>query len=101
MTSPWTSRDAIITTPTRRSDLLVEEIDGEAILADPADGSTHRFNETALVVWRSCDGARPTRDIALELTKEYEVSLDEALDHVDQLMVLFAELGLLETPCHC
>jgi len=58
------------------------------------------MNQTALAVWRSCDGSKTTRQIARRLTEQYEVTRERALDHVEQLLVLFAEGQLLdsETP---
>ncbi len=96
----WTTREALITVPRRRDDVLVEELDGEAILSDPTDGAAHRLNQTALAVWNKLDGAATTREIAEGLTQTYEVEFEDALDHVEELLVLFAELNLLESPCH-
>ncbi|MBN1344897.1 MAG: PqqD family protein [Phycisphaerae bacterium] len=96
----WTHRHASIVVPRRRHDLIVEELDGQAILSDPVDGSTHRLNATALEVWRWCDGCRTTLQIADRLTARYEVEFEVALNHVDQLMASFAQLHLFEPPCH-
>jgi hypothetical protein len=96
----WTSRHANIVVPRRRHDLIVEELDGQAILSDPVDGSTHRLNATALEVWQWCDGRRTTRQIAERLTARYEVEYEIALNHVDELMASFAQLHLFETSCH-
>ncbi len=96
----WTSRQATIVIPRRRGDLIAEELDDEVILLDPQDGATHRLNATALDVWRRCDGQATTREVAAELTQTYEVTFETALDHVDQLLVSFAELGMLEDPCN-
>ncbi len=96
----WTSRDAVIVAPRRRDDLIPEELDGEVFLFDPQDGATHRLNPTALAVWRRCDGQTTTRQIAEQLTHTYDVGFDTALDHVDQLVASFAELRMLEEPCH-
>lgn len=96
----WTTREALITVPRRRDDVVMEELDGEAILSDPTDGAAHRLNQTALAVWAKLDGSTTTRQIAENLTQTYEVEFEDALDHVEELLVLFAELKLLESPCH-
>lgn len=95
--APWTSCEAQITAPARRADLSESELDGEGLLYDEATGQTHRLNQTALAVWRLCDGQRTTRDIAEVLTDAYEVEFDRALDHVEQILVRLAEAGLLNT----
>jgi len=92
----WTARAAAIAAPRRRADLVEDELDGEAILSDVRTGGIHRLNETALIVWRWCDGRTTTLQIARGLTRQYDVGLEIALDHVEQLLVLFAEAGLVE-----
>lgn len=92
----WTVRAGAIAAPRRRADLVEDELDGEAILSDVRTGGIHRLNETALIVWRWCDGRTTTLQIARGLTRQYDVGLEIALDHVEQLLVLFAEAGLVE-----
>lgn len=82
--------------PCRRENVVENELDGEAILFNPANGATHRLNETALAVWRQCDGRRSTRQMAEFLIDAYEVDPDIALQDVEQLVVVFAEADLLE-----
>ena len=80
-------------TPLRRDGLIVEELDGEAVLYDPRYGAVHRFNTVTLFVWDMCDGSHTTADIATRLTKVCEVHPDEALDSVQRVI---AELSILE-----
>ncbi len=89
-------RATAILAPCRRADLVEDDLDGEAILSDPRTGGIHRLNETALAVWRRCDGRTATTQIARHLTRRYDVGFEVALDHVEQLLVLFAETGLVE-----
>ncbi len=96
----WTQRDAHIVVPPRRNDVVAEALDGQIILSDPDDGATHRLNASATAVWQHCDGRTTTRQIAETITKEYDVDFDTALDHVEQVLVLLAELRMLESPCH-
>ncbi len=91
----WSSRTAAFVPPPRRPDIFENELDGEAILVDPRDGNTHRMNATALAVWRQCDGRATTREIAQEQVRRFEVEFDPALNHVEQLVALFAESHLL------
>lgn len=93
---PWTALEAELVAPPLRCDLIVEALDDQVVLSDPVDGAIHRLNQTALLVLRQCDGRTTTRQIARTLTQAYDVAFDAALDHVDQLMALFAELHLLD-----
>ena len=49
--------------PLRRDDIVLEELDGEAILYDPRYGAVHRFNAVTLFVWDLCDGSHTMTDI--------------------------------------
>ncbi|MCH7591686.1 MAG: PqqD family protein [Planctomycetes bacterium] len=91
----WTAQDVFIPPP-RRKDLLVEILDEEAILYDPATAQTHRLSRSALDVWQQCDSRRTTLDMARRQTQIYDVDQETALDHVEQLVALFAEAGLLD-----
>ena len=90
----WTTRDLFIPPP-RRIDLSVETFDGEALLSDPVTGQTHRLSQGALNVWQLCDGNRTTMALAHRQTEIFDIDFETALDHVEQLVALFAEAGLL------
>ena len=90
----WTARDLFIPPP-RRMDLSVEILDGEALLYDPVTGQTHRLSQGALNVWQQCDGNRTTKALALRQTEVFDIDFETALDHVEQLVALFAGAGLL------
>ena len=93
-THHWTSRKCAVVAPTRQKDVVVEDIDGEIVLCDRRNGKTYRLNETACAVWRCCDGRTTTRQIAGELTKDYKVDFDRALDDTEQVLVYIATAGL-------
>ena len=83
--------------PRRRSDVQESEIDHEVILFDPRTSGTYRFNRTAYSVWCQCDGTTPVERIGRTISELYGTDYDLALDHVDQLVTVFAETGLLES----
>ncbi len=74
---------------------MEELLDGEAVLFDPVNGSTYRLNQTALEVWRCCDGRATVEEIAQRQTEFYDVEYDTALDYVEQVLALFVESKLL------
>jgi len=91
----WTTRDARFFCPRRRDDIIQNEVDGEAILYDSRTDNTHRLNQTALAVWKRCDGAATTLQIAWQLVDAYDIQIETALDHVHELLAVFAESDLL------
>ena len=96
-TTHWTSRRARILAPKRREDVGIETIGDDRIVSDAQTGATHHLNATAAMVWSWCDGRTMTRAMARRLTQEFDVKLDDAQDHVDQLVSFFAASNLLET----
>ena len=81
--------------PIRSKDLTVHEFDDEALIYDPKTGDTHRLNETALFIWRRCDGVTDPVQIGQALTEAYDVSAADALDQVRRMIVEFDKLGLI------
>lgn len=93
----WTSCLCEIAVPVARDDVRQEVIDGQAILFDPSTSQTLRLNETALLVWQSCDGRSTLNEVATLLTHCYDVDLQTAQDHTEQLVACFASRNLFET----
>lgn len=90
------SLEESVALPLRKANVVDNDLDREAVLFNPATGATHRLNETARVVWRQCNGQTAARQIAERLSEDYDVDPETALQHVEQLIVVFAEAGLLE-----
>ena len=84
-------------TPPRRRPLADRVFDGEAVLYDAVTGQTHRLNQTALFVWRACDGERTTVAIARMLTEHYDVRFETAIEDVEQILAALAQADLLAT----
>ncbi len=95
----WTTQ-AVIVAPAPRRDVVEQELDAEVLLFDPQNGSTYRLNQTALAVWRACDGRASTHQIAKQLTETYDVDMETAFDHVEQLVMMFTDSQLLDLPGH-
>ncbi len=89
-----------MTAPRRREGVVPQVLDGEAVLFDPQSGCTHRMNQTALVVWRACDGKSTMSQLAGRLTQAYDVGPETALEDVEQLIAAFAQAGLVTEADH-
>ena len=93
LTAPKPDTDAA---PVRRADLVLEELDGEAILYDPRYGAIHRFNAATLFVWDMCDGSQAVEDMAHQLTQLSKVAPDKAMESVQRVISELRILDLLE-----
>jgi len=83
--------------PLRRADVVVHELDGEALLYDPVSMSTHRLNETGLSIWKQCDGGTSVETIYERLADQYEVSSSEAEKHVLRMVKELERQSLIHT----
>ncbi|MCH7591690.1 MAG: PqqD family protein [Planctomycetes bacterium] len=81
--------------PTRRDNIVVCELDGEAVLYDERSGAVHRFNETALTVWKACDGSRSAPAIARIIAGRYALDSNRARTEVDNVIRKLTAKGLL------
>ncbi|UCF34993.1 MAG: HPr-rel-A system PqqD family peptide chaperone [Phycisphaerales bacterium] len=84
--------------PACRTDVTLHELDGEALIFDATSGDTHRLNETAYFIWRTCDGTRDLTAIADALCDAYDVAREAAEEHVREIVTLLAERKLLVDP---
>ncbi len=75
-----------------------EEVIGEQLfLCDDSSGEVHMLNGGAAAVWLLCDGTRDLESIANEIASYFELPGQEALDQVQEAVVQFQEVGLLES----
>jgi len=71
----------------RHSGLVVQEMPGEVLVYDMDSNKAHCLNETAALVWRSCDGNNTVEDIvrSFERNAGAKVSEDLVWLAIDQL----------------
>jgi len=81
--------------PVRRSDVTIQELDGEALVYDPVTADTHRLNETAYFIWQACDGRMTAAHVAERLLESYDVAPKEATSHTNRLLGELLQRGLL------
>ena len=84
--------------PAKRTNLTVHELDNEALVFDATTGDTHRLNDTALFIWRHCDGRRTPDDITKCLIETYDVTPAQAIEHVERLLSKLQDRGLIVSP---
>lgn len=68
---------------------------GEGILVDLNTKKYYQLNETAMIVWKGLEQGKSTRDIAAEITSNYEVALDQATLSVERIVDNFQSYKLV------
>lgn len=84
--------------PIRRNDVIVRELDGEAIIYDQRYGTVHHFSELALLVWKKFDGTKTEEEIAEQAAQAKVVDAAKALTAIRQILRQFTKWHLLQTP---
>lgn len=78
-----------------RSDLAVENADGELIVLDKVAGKVHQLNASASFVWNCLDNGVAVRDIAQMLSEECKVERQTALEDVEKIIAQLKDLALI------
>jgi hypothetical protein len=75
--------DTSIKTPppprARKSQLVTQSLPDELLIYDLESHRAYCLNQTAALVWQSCDGRRTVEDLAQVLEKETGTAVDESL----------------------
>jgi hypothetical protein len=61
----------------RQEGLIVRELPDELLVYDLVRDKAHCLNQTAALVWKSCDGETPVARIAQRLERELKAPVDE------------------------
>lgn len=81
--------------PRASQSVTLHEIDGEALVHDSQTGDTHWLNETALLVWRRCDGSHDVGQLADILAGAYDIPAMHAVEHVGRILQEFHDRRLI------
>lgn len=69
-------------------------IEGEAVIISPQERELHSLNEVGTDIWRMADGSRSLQQIALELSRTYEIAPEEVLPDVLAFAQEMVEKGI-------
>jgi coenzyme PQQ synthesis protein D (PqqD) len=76
--------------------VVVTDFDGgEGILVDLNTKKYYQLNETAMVVWKGLEQGKTMREIAADITSNYEVALDRATVSVERIVDNFQNYKLV------
>jgi hypothetical protein len=82
--------------PQKSSDLIWRSIDDGTVIIDPDNGDIQVLNTVGARAWELVDGQRSIDQIAREITKEFEVSIEEAKADLDVYLGSLVEMGLIQ-----
>ncbi|MCC6824432.1 MAG: PqqD family protein [Acidobacteria bacterium] len=82
----------------RKSGLVIQEMPGEVLVYDLDRDKAHCLNESAALVWQSCDGSNSVQDIVRRLEESSRGKVNEdlvwlALDQLNENDLLEAGTG--------
>lgn len=82
----------------RRTGICCHELDGEAVLYDPAHHALHYLNATAYFIWQQCDAGSDVRTVLDRLADQlaYEGSMEELRREIVTAISRLTENGLLD-----
>ena len=80
-----------------KAPLAARQIDEDLILHDPWNGSTHRLNSVAGLIWQLCDGARDPGAITSELAARFGKPAADMAPDVDAMLARFTDIGLIHS----
>jgi hypothetical protein len=78
-----------------RTNLAIENTDGELIVLDKDAGKVHQLNKSASLVWHGLSDGLATNDIAAMLVDAFEIERESAITDVRAAVTQLRELGLL------
>ena len=82
--------------PGARAELVVAEIDGEAVAWDPVAEHLHFLNHSAALVLGLCDGETNVGDMASAIAEAYEMDSYELEGQIQTIVDELGDAGMLE-----
>lgn len=90
------SSDASARWVTPNPRIAARTIQGETLILTPHDSVLHTLNEVGTRIWQLLPEATSADAIALTLSSEFEVSVDEARQDVCELIDALLEKGIVQ-----
>jgi hypothetical protein len=76
--------------------VVFTDFDGvEGILVDLNTKKYYQLNETAMVIWKALEEGLGTREIADRIVENYEITPNDALRNVDEIVEKFRVYSLV------
>lgn len=81
--------------PLQNPDVWLRQTRDENAIYDPASGSVHLLNETALAIWNLCDGETTVEEMVTAICDLCNMHEDIVVEDVDRILTEFGAAGLL------
>ncbi len=81
--------------PCRNSRVATRTIEGEAVIVSPDDAVLHNLNEVGSFIWNMADGNTSIQAIAEQLCHDFDVSMEEAVEDVEDFCGILVERNIL------
>ena len=78
-------------------DIVFTDFDGEGMIVDLNTKQYFKLNETAALIWRNLESAKPVDEIVAELQSRYEVTREQATLSIEKLLEKLASNKLVRT----
>jgi hypothetical protein len=82
--------------PKVREDLVVAEVDGEAVIYDQRKVDILHLNPTATIVFNLCDGTSTVKEMAGDIADVFQMPADQVERQVRSLIRDFKQTALLD-----
>lgn len=82
--------------PSRVGQVWVRQEGDEAAIYDPANGSLHRLNPSALAIWELCDGRTTLEELVAALVEITDADTEAATNDVLKALDDLRRSGLVE-----
>ena len=79
----------------RNTEVIWEELDGEALVISPATGQRWSFNATAASIWKMCDGATSLLRLSKAFAQASGLELARSRDEIRAFCAALSNAGLL------
>jgi len=80
--------------PQPRTDIVLQDVDGESLILDNNENLIHQLNDTATFIWQYCNGKNTVSDIVSLLVGHYNISEEDAVCDVTETIENFKGLNL-------
>ncbi|SEF80726.1 PqqD family protein [Paenibacillus sp. UNC499MF] len=81
----------------RHADTEIWETEGDFLIVHTLHQSITKLNEVGGYIWSLLDAPKTLEELVMELTKEYEITMDQGLNDVNVFLHDLSQYGLITT----
>ena len=79
-------------------DILMSQIENEAILLDLATGTYYNLNQSSIPFWEALQNKQPLEPVVQQILNEYEVEASQVLKDLQIFLQDLLEFGIINDP---